>query len=148
MLPAETAAKPLELLQSSCGSDRQPWDSMHVTQCMLGENLGRTSSAFPPFQLVNSAYHPVYMSVLCILGYCARRLRRRPQRLHARISFDRAFNEKCCLGDSQHYNKSLAKVMLLHTEGPFMLVWFAWVPLSGVVLQVNDTPRPSAAHNL
>ena len=37
---------------------------------------------------------------------------------------------------------------LLLTERPFMLVGFALVPSSGVVLQVNDTSRPSADHNV
>ena len=31
MLPAETAAGPVALLQPSCGNDRQSWDSMHVS---------------------------------------------------------------------------------------------------------------------
>lgn len=43
---------------------------------------------------------------------------------------------------------SPAEVMFLLTEGSFMLVWFASVPSSAIVLQVNDTSRPSAAHDL
>ena len=43
---------------------------------------------------------------------------------------------------------SPAEVMFLLTEGSFMLVWFAPVPSSAIVLQVNDTSRPSAAHDL
>ncbi len=31
MLRAETAARPVALLQSNCGNDRQSWDSMHVS---------------------------------------------------------------------------------------------------------------------
>ena len=39
MLPAETAAGPVALLQQSCGNDRQSWDSMHVSPagCRRGE---------------------------------------------------------------------------------------------------------------
>jgi len=69
-LRAETAARPLALLQSSCGSDRQSWESMHVISagCRRDEPFIKRFKCFD-CEILHWAWQGVYGSALQVEGF-------------------------------------------------------------------------------